>query len=226
MILNISPLISHLHSCFTTIIFYSTLIDIYPPPVPLSIVQSTFIQTQLTVYCTNQVDTKTVENGNSTIHHVYLHSQCGKLLKKSKIKGTRCVGILTVFPTHDFGSEELHSYANLYWTHFLFDTTGVREHAQGAILEDSMRNKFYPIFFYSNLKFISFTSNKNFEVVQEPGSYYRRDSPFLKFPVLIAYSPTLETKLNITLYLFFQGLKLQVLNTICSTKFGKQTYFI
>jgi len=109
MHINVTPLLLNLLECFTTLIFYEK-IDYGPLEFPIATMTPRYAS-----YPKSACNI-TIEEGDQLSPNQNNYRICKKVLQHYNIKGTRCVGVMTVYPPDGYGERDIYWYLNYYWS--------------------------------------------------------------------------------------------------------------
>jgi len=108
---NVAPLLLHLKNCFTALLFFEA-IDFGPTVYPVAIFKSGHAYYDPPA-C--NLTTQEAMELELSLHRSNIRI-CSYVLHNYNIKGTRCVGVVSVFPPSDFGEYDIYRYLNHYWS--------------------------------------------------------------------------------------------------------------
>jgi len=111
MYINVAPLLLHLFDCFTTLIV-DEAVDYGPVKYPIALMRprhEAYPKTACNITATESA-TLSFWQGQKGVRI------CKKVLENYNIKGTRCVGVMSIFPREGYGETHMYWYLNYYWS--------------------------------------------------------------------------------------------------------------
>jgi len=110
MYINVAPLLTGLMECFTALIFYQS-IDFGEPKFPVSLFHNGMS------FKFNNCTFPDEEVERTDTSWVYKWT-CSAVLRNFQVKGTRCIGIMSIYPPRasGFGEKEIYTLLNYYWS--------------------------------------------------------------------------------------------------------------
>jgi len=189
MHVNVAPLLLHLKTCFTTLILYEPR-DLSLPDYPVAIMSPGHAH----------FPNNSCREGNEL--EINNEGVCPYVLDNYKIKGTRCVGAMSVYPSKGYGEKDIYWYLNYYWSRSETQVRVVRQVVNGGIkyTRYTTLGPFFPTRIYIQALITPESFEQRGNKASSNQSLKREWLPFLTLPLLLVIASEMKNK-----SLFYEG---------------------
>jgi len=183
MYLNVAPFLLNLAECYTTLIFYDA-IDFTSPVYPISIFRVGLPYKRDDCSCNFTAEEKVKFKSFWVISRL-----CPSVLANFHTKGTRCVGVMSVFPEYGVGQHEIYWLLDYYWCRVKLQYCEDEYNGSFTAVGQHMK---LPIFFPISIKIQTLVSEKHFNsgnIAKHGYKEYKDNLPFTQLPIVVISIP-------------------------------------